>query len=83
MPAIDQALRDLGSQAAAHNDELTLLLTESQLDDSQRRERWTEALTAFLETQPENGAYIKEVTARWAPLAENAVKQYRDGFAEA
>jgi toluene monooxygenase system protein E len=81
MPAIDQALRTLGSQAATHNDELTLLLTEAQLADSKRRERWTAALTAFLATQPGNAAYLDEVARFWTPLADNATKCYEEGFA--
>lgn len=80
MPAIDVAVRELGSHAQKQDDELTMLLAEAQLADAQRRERWTAELTSFLESQPGNEAYIREVKARWSPLAGNAVKLYRESF---
>jgi len=81
LPAIDEVIRELGARAAAAGDTLTQLLAEAQLADSQRRERWSEALMTFLETEPENKAYIAESTERWSPLAERARQAYRDGFA--
>lgn len=83
MPAVDQALRELGSRAGDHGDNLTRFLVEAQLADSQRRHRWTQAFMAFVETEPANAAYASEVLARWSPLAENAVQRYRDGFTDA
>jgi toluene monooxygenase system protein E len=81
MPVVDDALRELGQQAAARGDTLTQFLVEAQLADSRRRERWTEALMTFLEAEPDNKAYIAEVIERWTPLAEQARQAYRDGFA--
>lgn len=81
MPAIDQALRELGGRADAHGDALTRFLVETQLADGQRRDRWTQAFTTFVETEPGNAAYVKEVVTRWGPLAENAVRRYGEGFA--
>jgi toluene monooxygenase system protein E len=83
LPAIDDALRELGQQSAARGDTLTQFLVEAQLTDSARRERWTEALVTFLESEPENKAYLHEVIAHWSPLADKAVQRYRDGFAAA
>lgn len=83
MPAVDRALRELGDRAEEHGDALTRFLVEAQLTDGHRRDRWTQAFTAFVETQPGNGAYVSEVIAYWSPLAEQAVKRYREGFADA
>jgi toluene monooxygenase system protein E len=80
MPAVDQALRELGNYAEEHGDTLTRFLVEAQLADGQRRERWAEAFRAFVEAKPANAAFVSEVVARWSPLAENAVKRYRAGF---
>lgn len=83
MPAVDEALRELGNHAAMHGDSLTRFLVEAQLADAQRRERWTQAFMAFVHARPGNSAYSSEVIARWNPLAANAVLQYRGGFAGA
>ncbi|MGQ0844598.1 MAG: toluene monooxygenase [Sporichthyaceae bacterium] len=83
MPAIDEALSELGARAAEQGDTLTQFLVEAQLADSQRRERWTQAFVAFVEAEPENKAYLAEVVERWTPLAEQAVANYRGGFAGA
>lgn len=83
MPAVDEALRELGNHATEHGDTLTRFLVEAQLADSQRRERWTQAFMTFVETRPGNAAYASEVVARWSSLADKAVRQYRGGFAEA
>jgi toluene monooxygenase system protein E len=80
LPAVDDALRELGQQAASRGDTLTQFLVEAQLTDSQRRERWTDALMTFLESEPENKAYISEVSEQWRPPAEKAVAAYRAGF---
>jgi toluene monooxygenase system protein E len=80
LPAVDDALRELGQQAAGHGDTLTQFLVEAQLTDSQRRERWTDALMTFLESEPDNKAYVAEVVERWSSLAERAIQAYRGGF---
>ena len=80
LPAVDAALRELAAQAVASGDPLTQLLVEAQLDDSARREKWTEALIAFLEAEGDNKAYVEEVVAKWTPLAERAAQEYRAGF---
>jgi toluene monooxygenase system protein E len=83
LPAVDDALRELGQQSATRGDTLTQFLVEAQLTDSQRRERWTEALITFLESEPDNKAYITEVIEQWGSLATAAVQRYREGFAAA
>src|SRR5438874_63451 len=81
LPALDDALRELGKQSPARGDTLTQFLVEAQLADSQRRERWTEALMTFLESEPENKAYLSELVEHWSPLADQALQAYRGGFA--
>ena len=80
LPAVDAALRELAAQAVASGDPLTQLLVEAQLDDSARREKWTDALIAFLEAEGDNKAYVEAVVATWTPVAERAVQGYREGF---
>lgn len=77
MPAIDGAVRALGHAAARHADALTQFLTDAQLADAERRERWTQALMGFANTHPGNAAFEQEVMARWAPLADRALASYR------
>lgn len=80
MPAVDEALRALGQRALDHGDTLTRFLIEAELGDAQRRERWTQAFTTFVEGKPDNSEYAAEVIVKWTPLAQNAVRRYREGF---
>lgn len=79
MPAIDAALIQIRDAAIANEDALTGFLIEAQLKDSSRRDRWTKRFMEFASSKPENVAFVREVLARWTPLAAAAVY----GFAEA
>lgn len=80
MPAIDAALTQIKECALENEDALTGFLIEAQLGDSNRRNKWTQRLMEFLATQPDNGAFAREVVERWAPLAERAVFAFAEAL---
>lgn len=80
LPAIDEALTTLARHASAQGDTLTRFLVAAQLADSQRRERWTEAFVALLETRPGNADFIASTVERWRPLADKAIRAYGAAF---
>jgi toluene monooxygenase system protein E len=73
--AIDEAcLRQFGVVGQQQGDGLIRLLCDAQLQDSERSRRWTESLIRFcLSDNPANEAAVIEWSARWRPLAEQAV----------
>lgn len=80
-PAIDIAvLRSLSVVAQAHGDTLLALLTRAQLIDSERTNRWSEALLAYaldsVEHGEENRATVQSWFDKWTPLADAAVDAY-------
>jgi toluene monooxygenase system protein E len=76
MPAIDAVLRRLGDRAAANGDQLTVFLVQAQLKDSERRERWVNALLDFLKANPANAAVIDDILGRWSVPGARAAAAY-------
>ncbi|MGD9526469.1 aromatic/alkene monooxygenase hydroxylase subunit beta [Pseudonocardia sp.] len=80
-PAVDAALlRSLSTVAQQNGDTLLALLCRAQLIDSDRTDRWSEALLAYALESAEHGDRNRELVRgwfeRWAPLADAAVEAY-------
>ena len=75
--AFDEAVnRQLAIAARRNGDSLTALLSEAQLRDSARSQRWTVALVKLALEEPGNAEVFAGYAAKWVPLAERAVRTY-------
>lgn len=76
-PAINIALHQQLGQVARHEqDTLLALLSDAQSRDSERHDRWTEALVGFIAQRERNVSIIQGWLAKWRPLAEQAISAY-------
>lgn len=83
-PAVEETLlRGLGEVGRHHGDTLLGLLTDAQLLDAQRHRRWATALVKLALEQPGNQAVLQGWVAKWAPLADEAIRSYAAALPEA
>ncbi len=73
-PAFDLCrCRQLARAARDAGDTLTAMLLEAEWRDSERSQRWTQALVALTLQHAPNDAAIATILARWQPLADTAI----------
>jgi toluene monooxygenase system protein E len=73
-PAIEEAvLRKLGEAGRHNGDTLLGMLTDAQLLDGARHQRWAGALAKMASAVPDNADVIKGWIAKWEPMADRAI----------
>ncbi|MDQ0390371.1 toluene monooxygenase [Labrys monachus] len=80
-PALEEAaLKQLALGARRNQDALLPLLTEAQLRDSARSQRWTSALIEMAMQEPSNSTVLNDWEKQWVPLADKAISTYCDAI---
>jgi toluene monooxygenase system protein E len=80
-PALDEVtLGALATAARLNGDELLALICDHHQRDAVRCGRWTAALVKMALENPDNRAVLEGWVARWAPLADRAVRMYLQGL---
>ncbi len=74
-PAVDEALRQLAVTARSFDDNLTSLMIENQLRDSDRSRRWSREVLRFAQSDA-NDAVVSGWLEKWTPLANRAIDAY-------
>jgi len=70
-------LKPLSEASREGNDTLMPMLTDSQLHDAQRHQRWaTELHKVLLAGNAGNEAVIQQIVDKWVPLADAAIEAY-------
>lgn len=83
-PAVDAVfLTAFGREAKGHGDNLTGLLADAQLIDSERTRRWSSELVAYaLSGNPANAEVLKGWLRKWQPLGHKAIDAFCGGITD-
>jgi toluene monooxygenase system protein E len=74
-PVVDETMRQLAVVARQYNDNLTSLLIENQLRDSDRSRRWSKEVIDHSRSGS-NDKVLKNWLNKWMPLASHAIENY-------
>ncbi|RTL50435.1 MAG: toluene monooxygenase [Rhodocyclaceae bacterium] len=76
-PSIEGAtIRSLGESARRNGDTLLGLLSDAQLVDASRHQKWSRALVKKMLEQDENREQLRVWIRKWMPLAKAAINSY-------